>query len=100
ENSQTLDSFGTIGLGPLRAAGYNVLTWDPRGFGQSGGPGEVHPPDYEARDASALISYVARQPEALLDKSGDPRVGMAGGSYGGGIPLVPAPSAQRGGAAP
>ena len=95
ENSQTLDSFGTIGLGPLRAAGYNVLTWDPRGFGQSGGTVEVDSPAYEARDASALIDYVARQPEALLDKTSDPRVGMAGGSYGGGIQLVTAATDQR-----
>jgi len=95
ENSTTLESFGTIGLGPLRAAGYNVLTWDPRGFGQSGGTVEVDSPDYEARDASALIDYVARQPEAQLDKAGDPRVGMAGGSYGGGIQLVTAATDPR-----
>jgi len=95
ENSTTLESFGTIGLGPLRAAGYNVLTWDPRGFGQSGGTVEVDSPDFEARDASALIDYVARQPEAQLDKAGDPRVGMAGGSYGGGIQLVTAATDPR-----
>jgi ABC-2 type transport system ATP-binding protein len=39
---------------------------------------------------SALIDFVAKQPEAQLDKKGDPRVGMAGGSYGGGIQLVAA----------
>jgi ABC-2 type transport system ATP-binding protein len=90
QNSQTVAAFGAIGLGPLRAAGYNVLTWDPRGFGQSGGTVEADSPDFEARDASALVSYVARQPEAQLDGSGDPRVGMAGASYGGGIQLVTA----------
>ncbi len=37
----------------LLAAGYNVLTWDPRGFGDSGGNVEVASPDYEARDVSA-----------------------------------------------
>src|SRR3954452_7446753 len=37
QNSSTLDAFGIVGIGPLRAAGYNVLTWDARGFGQSGG---------------------------------------------------------------
>jgi ABC-2 type transport system ATP-binding protein len=95
ENSATLETFGTIGLGPLRAAGYNVLTWDPRGFGQSGGTVEVDSPAYEARDASALIDYVAKQPEAQLDRSGDPRVGMAGGSYGGGIQLVTAAADGR-----
>jgi len=78
ENSTTLDAFGVVGVGPLRAAGYNVLTWDARGFGQSGGTVEVDSPDYEARDASALIDYVARQPEAQLDRPGDPRVGMTG----------------------
>jgi ABC-2 type transport system ATP-binding protein len=95
ENSQTVAAFGAVGLGPLRAAGYNVLTWDPRGFGQSGGTVEADSPDFEARDASALISYVARQPEAQLDKAGDPRVGMAGASYGGGIQLVTAAIDRR-----
>jgi ABC-2 type transport system ATP-binding protein len=95
QNSQTVAAFGAIGLAPLRAAGYNVLTWDPRGFGQSGGTVEADSPDYEARDASALISYVARQPEAQLDGAGDPRVGMAGASYGGGIQLVTAATDPR-----
>ena len=74
----------------MRRAGYNVLTWDPRGFGASGGTAEVDSPKFEGRDVSALIDYVARQPEAQLDERGDPRVGMAGGSYGGGIQLVAA----------
>src|SRR5947209_5475134 len=69
----------------LLAAGYNVLTWDPRGFGDSGGNVEIDGPDYEARDASALIDFIAKQPEAELDAPGDPRLGMIGDSYGGGI---------------
>ena len=77
-------------MGVLRNAGYNVLTWDPRGFGQSGGQVEVDSPDYEARDASALIDLLAQQPEAQLDKAGDPRVGMNGSSYGGGIQWITA----------
>ena len=81
---------GTVGIGPLRHAGYNVLTWDPRGFGASGGLASVDSPDLEGRDVQALIDYVAAQPEALLDGANDPRVGMAGGSYGGGIQLVTA----------
>jgi ABC-2 type transport system ATP-binding protein len=90
QDSSSLDALGGVGLGPLRRAGYNVLTWDPRGFGRSGGQVEVDSPDYEARDVSALIDWLARQPEAQLDRAGDPRVGMNGSSYGGGIQWVTA----------
>ena len=77
----------------VRAAqehGYNVLTWDPRGFGQSGGQVEVDSPMFEGRDAQGLIDMLAKQPEVQLDKPGDPRLGMIGVSYGGGIQLVTA----------
>src|SRR4051794_20316956 len=86
---------GIVGVGPLRHAGYNVVTWDPRGFGSSGGTVEVDSPPFEGRDAQALIDFVARQPEAQLDAGGDPRLGMSGGSYGGGIQLVTAPIDPR-----
>src|SRR5436190_37649 len=79
--------------GTVQAAeehGYNVLTWDPRGFGQSGGQVEVDSPEFEGRDAQALIDMLAKQPEVQLDKPGDPRLGMIGASYGGGIQLVTA----------
>jgi ABC-2 type transport system ATP-binding protein len=81
---------GSVGIGPLRAAGYNVLTWDPRGFGDSEGTVQVDGPETEGRDVQALIDFVATQPEAKLDKPGDPRLGMTGASYGGGIQLVAA----------
>jgi ABC-2 type transport system ATP-binding protein len=90
QSGSSLDATGTIGLGPLRHAGYNVLTWDARGFGQSGGQVEADSPDYEGRDVQALIDHVAKQPEAKLDAPNDPRLGMAGGSYGGGIQLIAA----------
>ena len=90
ENSSSEELFGGVGVGVLRSAGYNVLTWDPRGFGQSGGQVEVDSPDYEARDASALIDWLAQEPEAQLDRAGDPRVGMNGSSYGGGIQWITA----------
>ncbi len=77
-------------VAPFRKAGYNVLTWDPRGFGQSGGTVQVDSPDFEARDVQALLDAVARRPAAQLDSPGDPRVGMSGGSYGGGIQFVTA----------
>ncbi|KAD3514933.1 peptidase S15 [Arthrobacter yangruifuii] len=86
---------GSIGIAPLRNAGYNVVTWDPRGFGLSGGEAYVNNPAYEGRDGSALIDYIAAQPEASLDAPGDPVLGMAGASYGGGIQFVLAAQDQR-----
>ena len=79
----------------LLAAGYNVLTWDPRGFGDSGGDVELDSPAYEARDVSALIDRIAQQPQAQLDAPGDPRLGMVGASYGGGIQLTSAEIDRR-----
>jgi ABC-2 type transport system ATP-binding protein len=90
DSSSSEELFGGVGVGALRHAGYNVLTWDPRGFGSSGGSVEVDSPDYEARDVSALIDWLAKQSEAQLDKAGDPRVGMNGSSYGGGIQWITA----------
>jgi ABC-2 type transport system ATP-binding protein len=111
--------FGVPGISTFINHGYNVLTWDPRGFGQSGGTVEIDDPRYEGRDVQALIDFVARQPEAQLDtdcvttkkkrkhkkgktskkrrkrttcgaRGGDPTLGMAGASYGGGIQNVTA----------
>lgn len=87
--------FGQVGLGPLRRAGYNVLTWDARGFGTSGGQVEADSPQFEGRDVQAMIDFIAKQPETALDKPGDPRLGMNGVSYGGGIQLVSAAIDRR-----
>ena len=84
-----------VGLARLLEAGYNVVTWDPRGFGGSGDVAHVDGPDYEARDVSKLIDLIAQQSEARLDAPNDPRVGMVGGSYGGGIQWVTAETDSR-----
>jgi len=86
-----------IGVGTLRHAGYNVVTWDPRGEWSSGGTLEVDHPDFEGKDASAIISWLATQPEVKLDdaKTLDPRIGMVGASYGGGIQLATAVNDHR-----
>jgi ABC-2 type transport system ATP-binding protein len=89
-NVDAVGVLGAIDIGTLREAGYNVLTWDPRGFGESGGEAQVDSPDFEGRDVQQLLSWVAARPEAALDGEGDPAVGMVGGSYGGGIQLVTA----------
>ena len=73
----------------LLDAGYGVLTWDSRGFGASGGEVQLNSPDYEVKDVQVLVSWLAANvPEAQLDAPGDPRVGMSGGSYAGGIQLL------------
>ncbi len=82
--------FGGVDISALHRAGYSVLTWDPRGFGASGGEAEVDSPNVEAKDVSRLIDWVATQPGVQLDAPGDPRIGMVGGSYGGGIQWVTA----------
>lgn len=57
---------GTHGWGGSRATtpsglvarlldrGYAVLTWDSRGFGESGGEANIGAPGYEVADASAI----------------------------------------------
>lgn len=67
--------------------GYAVLTWDSRGFGESGGEANVGAPGFEVEDAGALLSYLAGRPEILRDGPGDPRVGWIGGSNAGGVQL-------------
>jgi ABC-2 type transport system ATP-binding protein len=89
-NSSWSTQYGVPGLAPLRADGYNVVTWDPRGVQASGGVLHLNNPMFEGRDAQAIIDWVATRPEARLDGVGDPRMGMVGGSYGGGIQLVTA----------
>jgi len=94
-NPDAPSSASMPGVGDLRRAGYNVLTWNPRGISPSGGQAQLNNPDYEGRDVMALIDWVADRPEAQLDAPGDPRVGMTGGSYGGGIQFSTAGIDQR-----
>lgn len=72
--------------------GFVALAYTSRGFGQGeeadGSGGEVHSTsELERRDASALIDYLARQDAVVTDGENDPRIGMDGTSYGGGIQL-------------
>ncbi|MEU8030085.1 CocE/NonD family hydrolase, partial [Streptomyces sp. NPDC049099] len=73
----------------LADAGYVVLTYNVRGFWQSGGQIEVAgPPD--VADASKVIDW------ALANTPADPQhVGMAGVSYGAGISLLAAAHDKR-----
>ncbi|MFI9769300.1 alpha/beta fold hydrolase [Streptomyces sp. NPDC052415] len=72
----------------LAADGYAVLTWSARGFGRSTGAIGLNDPKGEVADVTGLIDWLAEQPQVRLDETGDPRVGMAGASYGGAISLL------------
>lgn len=74
----------------LARDGYAVLTWSARGFGKSTGKIGLNDPKGEVADVSRLIDWLAKQPQVRLDKTGDPRVGVAGASYGGAISLLAA----------
>lgn len=73
----------------LANSGYIVLTYNVRGFWQSGGQIEVAgPPD--VADASKVIDW------ALANTQADPaHIGMAGVSYGAGISLLAAAHDKR-----
>ncbi|ROQ32446.1 ABC-2 type transport system ATP-binding protein [Streptomyces sp. PanSC19] len=74
----------------LARDGYAVLTWSARGFGASTGEIGLNDPGHEVADVRKLIDWLAARPEVLLDKPGDPRVGVTGASYGGAISLLAA----------
>jgi len=80
------------GLGVLRGVGkpetgFNVITWAPRGEGESGGVLQFDNPFFEGRDVSALIDWASAN-TPLWSPGGKPAIGMIGGSYGGGIQLT------------
>jgi ABC-2 type transport system ATP-binding protein len=76
-------------------AGYGVLTWDQRGFGASGGKVHIDSPQYEGQDVMRLIDFLASDPRVAQEAAGDPRIGMSGGSYAGGIQFVTAALDKR-----
>lgn len=79
----------------LARDGYAVLTWSARGFGRSGGKIGLNDPAYEVKDVSRLIDWIAARPGVRLDAAGNPRVGIAGGSYGGAVSLLAAGNDPR-----
>jgi len=73
------------------AAGYFVISFDQRGFGDSGGQVEIMDPAIEGADISAILDWAEQQmPERshLAYRDGDPVVGGLGLSYGGGFQLI------------
>ncbi|GAB3299015.1 alpha/beta fold hydrolase [Geodermatophilus aquaeductus] len=74
----------------LAGRGFVVLTYSARGFGSSTGQIGLDDPRYEVADLSTLLDLLADRDDVLLDGDGDPRVGVAGASYGGALSLLAA----------
>ena len=72
----------------LAANGYLVIAYTARGFGASGGHVHLDSLDYEIPDGRAVVDYLATRSDVIQDAPGDPRVGVMGGSYGGGLSLM------------
>jgi ABC-2 type transport system ATP-binding protein len=83
------------GARDLAERGYVVLTYSARGFGRSTGQIGLNDPRYEIADLSTLIDLLAQRDDVQLDGVGDPRVGVTGGSYGGGVALLGAAYDKR-----
>lgn len=85
--------------------GFGVLSFDQRGFGQSGGKARVENPDFEGQDVIKLVDLIASldwvaketittdgkgkgKKKATTTTTNDPVLGAIGGSYGGGYQFV------------
>jgi len=86
-----------IGDAPAEAAflarerGAIVVSYDQRGFGDSGGNAELMNPEKEGRDFSAVLDFVDTEYRNFIMRSSigrNPRVGTLGLSYGGGYQWV------------
>ena len=76
------------GFADLVGAGFGVLSFDQRGFGESGGKAHVQHPDFEGRDVQSIVDMVTALDWVAKEAPGDPVLGAMGGSYGGGYQLV------------
>ncbi|HEU5038949.1 MAG TPA: alpha/beta fold hydrolase [Nocardioides sp.] len=79
----------------LLRAGYAVISFDQRGFGESGGHAYVENPRVEGHDVRKLVRLVSRLRWVQHDGPGDPRMAAIGGSYGGGYQFLAAFEEQR-----
>lgn len=76
-------------------AGFGVVSFDQRGFGETGGEYQAMNPDFEGQDVKSVIDHIATFDWVRKDVDGagneiadDPVLGAIGGSYGGGYQLV------------
>jgi hypothetical protein len=95
------------GFDNYRNDGYTVISWDPRGFGDSSGSAKVMDPEYEGRYLIGVLDwieqnldylawrnesnqeFISRPIDGISTAGGDNLlVGSQGGSYGGGYQLL------------
>ncbi|MGH3367578.1 MAG: alpha/beta fold hydrolase [Nocardioidaceae bacterium] len=81
--TRTADSFDH-----LLDAGFGVISFDQRGFGESGGRAHVEDPAFEGADVIRLVDFVATLDWVTQNGPNDPVLGAIGGSYGGGYQFV------------
>jgi ABC-2 type transport system ATP-binding protein len=82
----------------LARHGFVALAWTMRGFqlfNTQGGRIALDAPDTEVQDLKGLITLLSRRKDVLQDAPGDPRVGLMGESYGGGVALMGASLDKR-----
>ena len=77
-------------------AGYWVVFYDQRGWGQSDGRVHMMDPEYEVADLSQVIDWsLSHLPGIQRLPDGDPAIGMIGESYGAGVQTLAAFSEPR-----
>lgn len=69
-------------------AGYWVISYDHRGFGDSDGEISLMDPDKEVKDVSTIIDWAIVNLPNLKSDATDISLGMIGESYGGGAQLL------------
>ena len=82
----------------LTKAGYVVFAYSSRGFGETTDKIGLDSVDYDVKDVAQLIDWLAEHADEHgieLDGANDPRLGMVGPSYGGGIQLQMAGTDDR-----
>ncbi len=105
-------SRSTSGFDGLRENGYTVISWDPRGFGETSGTVRVMDPEFEGQYLLQILDWAEQNLDYLSWRNEDPEsveygefvarpataiseadginlvVGAQGGSYGGGYQLL------------
>jgi len=74
-----MDSAGLAGLAAAMAGDYTVVTYDPRGIGNSScqDPGQDVTPEQQADDVHRLLSALGGEPAYVFGSSGGAVVGLA-----------------------